>query len=129
MALLNAVDDSKININRKYVSATDRVLDPFSVDAIWMYVACSRAFSFSQSVYVGVVRIRHFYRGALVAGEEGRNEMIAQADQKYMAPKRRPVFLADQQQRARILLGYGMVDAALHEIFPVHDPVVLVSDQ
>src|SRR5258708_19548322 len=78
---------------------------------------------------VGVAGIKTVKRRALVPGEKWRDQVVIETDVRSMAPERGTVLLAENEHRLCSEIGSGMFSAALPEILPIENSVILVGYQ
>src|SRR6185295_1761097 len=94
----------RINHSQRYIDgvalcAADTVAaERVRLAAKGMYVTRRRALGPSFTKQFRVRWKEAFERGPVITGEKRRDQVIGQPDVKRMAPKRRPVLLAKEQQ-------------------------------
>ena len=89
-----------------------------------MHIACYRALRLRLAKHIGIARIEALDSRALVAGNEGRDKMLAHAEHEHVTIEWRPVFLTHHHDL--ILLRDRMLTTAGHEELIVEDAIVFV---
>ena len=78
--------------------------------------------------HIGIARVQACDPRSLISRSKRRDQMILQTHVVDVAPKRRPIFFANDENHIGIVSRNRVLSAPFDKVLPVEDPVVLVGD-